>query len=107
MNDTLQVVLGLVFLVAVFIGTRYFVAIRLQNAAKTIIQDLERQNALTEVDAVVIPYSTPNILRIGMRDYRRKALEYMVSEGVIGSSADGKYYLKLRASQDVESKGVF
>ena len=96
MNDVGQIAVGLVLLVAVFIATRYIVAIRLQNAARSIIDDLEERAAFEESTAAELAYSRGTILRIGMRDYRRKALEYMVAEGVIGCNADGKYYLKVR-----------
>jgi hypothetical protein len=96
MSDTVQILVGLTFLLSVFILTRYIVTIRLRNAARSIIEDLEARSAFTEVQAADLPYSKPDILRIGMRDYRRKALEYMVAEGVIGCNADGKYYLKVR-----------
>lgn len=101
MTDTVQVILGLVFLAVVFIGTRYVIVIRLRHAARAIIQDLEKQNALSELNAVELPYSKTDFLRIGMRDYKRKALEYMVSEGVIGSCANGKYYLKIPTKNNI------
>ncbi len=103
MNDVAQIVLGLVLLGAVFIATQYIVTIRLQSAARSVIRDLEDRAALTELTATELPYSKPDILRIGMRDYRRKALEYMVAEGVIGCSADGKYYLKVRPRPRTEN----
>ncbi len=98
MNDVAQIAVGLILLVAVFIATRYIVTIRLQHAARAILQDLEDRQAFTESTAAELPYAKPDILRIGMRDYRRKALEYMAAEGVIGCSADEKYYLKVRRS---------
>lgn len=99
MTDFIQVVVALACLVAVFVGTRYIVTWRFRKAALSIIQDLEKTGAGSEATAAELPYGKANLLKIGMRDYRHKALEYMVAEGVVGQSPDGKYFLKIQRSQ--------
>lgn len=96
MTDAVQVAVALICLVAVFVGTRYIVARRFRNAAMTIIHQLETAGALSESTAIELPYGKANLLRIGMRDYLHKALEYMIAEGVVGRSQDGKYFLKIK-----------
>jgi len=99
MTDSIQVVVAVACLVAVFVGTRYIVAWRFRRAALAIIHDLEETGAVSEVTAIELPYGKANLLRLGMRDYRHKALEYMVAEGVVGRSPDGKHFLKIQRSQ--------
>ena len=89
-------IIGFCFLVVVFILTRYLVVWKLRRASESIIKRLESKGALDELTAVVLVDSKPNFLRIGMRDYDSKALEYMVAEGVVGKTAGGKYYLLVK-----------
>jgi len=96
MTDAAQVAVALICLVAVFVVTRYIVTWRFRNAAVSIIHQLETAGAVSEGTAIDLPYGKVNFLKLGMRDYRHKALEYMTAEGVIGRSQDGKYFLKIK-----------
>ena len=93
MPESVQIVLGLVFLVGVFILTRLGIMWKLRQSAESLIRELEVNGAVTDSSAIRLPYSEQNPLRIGLRDYKSKALEYLVSEGVVGKTDDGKYYL--------------
>ena len=84
------------FLVGCFILTRYLVAWQIKRATGMIIHDLESQEAFDPLTAVDLPYTKQNPLRIGMRNYPAKAIEYMIYEGVVGKTASDKYYLKVR-----------
>lgn len=97
MSDTLQIALGLILLVTMFVVTRYVVTWRLKSAAGTIIRDLQDRQAVDIISATTLPYAVPNPTRIGMRDYHSKALEYMVTEGVVGRTDSGKYYLRMHS----------
>ena len=44
--------------------------------------------------AIVLPYAKVSIFRMGMRDFRPKALQFMVSAQIVGVNEAGKYYLK-------------
>jgi len=98
MSETFQIVLGFLFLVAVFVLTRYIIVWKLRRASGYIVRDLEKQEALDPVTAVDLPYTKQDLLRIGMRNYHAKAIEFMVSEGVVGKTEGGKYYLRVRSS---------
>jgi hypothetical protein len=87
-----------VFLAAVFALTRVGIAWKLRRAAGSIIKELESKGAVDVITAADLPYSKPNLLRIGMRDYHYKALEYLVNEGAIGKTGGGKYYLRIRTT---------
>jgi hypothetical protein len=97
MSDYLQIVLTACFVVAVFVLTRFMVTWRLRRAVTSILNDLEAQGAIDEGSAAALPCSKPNTLRLVIRDYHSRALQYMVSEGVVGLTPSGKYYLRIRS----------
>ncbi|MBI5572074.1 MAG: hypothetical protein HY914_19175 [Desulfomonile tiedjei] len=96
MSEPVQIVVGLICLLGVFALTRYLVGWQVKRATGFIIRDLESQNAVDPFTAVELPYAKQSPLRIGMRNYHAKALDYMVSEGVVGKTGGGKYYLQVK-----------
>ena len=93
MSESVQIAIGVVCLLGVFVLTRYIVAWQMKRATGFIIRDLERQQAFDPFTAVDLPCAKHNPLRIGMRNYYAKAIEYMVNEGVVGKTGAGTYYL--------------
>ena len=49
--------------------------------------------------AIELPYAKRNIFRIGLRDFRPKAVEALVQANLVGMTAAGKYYLKKRLDE--------
>jgi len=94
MPESVQIAIGFLLLMVVFVLTRYMVAWQEKRATETVLRDLEAQAALDPFTAVELPYAKLNPLRIGMRNYHVKAVEYMVSEGVVGKTGNGRYYLR-------------
>jgi hypothetical protein len=94
MSESLQIVLGLAFVLFAFVVSRFVIAWQLQRASRSIIRDLQSGQARDPLSALDLPYAKPDYLRIGMRDYRRKALEYMINDGVVAKTESGRYYLK-------------
>ncbi|MBW2310836.1 MAG: hypothetical protein JRF35_07145 [Deltaproteobacteria bacterium] len=80
----------------VFILTRIGIGHRIRRTATLIIQDLERREAFDPSSATELPYARPQYFRIGLRDYRPKALESLVQGGIVGRTENGKYYLTAR-----------
>jgi hypothetical protein len=74
MSEPVQIAIGLLFLIAVFVLTRYVIAWQTKRATLYIVRDLERHAALDPITAIELPYARFNPLRMGMRDYRAKAL---------------------------------
>jgi hypothetical protein len=95
MTESVQIVLGLVALIGVFVLTRFGVAWQVKRASGYIIGDLQKQGAVDPLTAVELPYTKQNLLRIGMRNYYARAIEFMVSEGAVGKTGSGKYYLQV------------
>jgi hypothetical protein len=99
MSEPVQIVLGLLFLAGIFVLTRYIVAWQIKRATGRIIGDLQHHEAVDPITAVDLPYTKQNPLRIGVRNYYAKAIEFMVSEGVVGKTGSGKYYLQVKGSR--------
>jgi hypothetical protein len=100
MPESAQIFIGVCLLIVVFILTRYMVYRKLRRAAESIIGLLESRGAVDEGSAIELPNPKPNFLRI-VRDYDSKALGYMVAQGVVGKTADGKYYLPAKRNAPV------
>ncbi|MBI5252753.1 MAG: hypothetical protein HY912_24925 [Desulfomonile tiedjei] len=100
MSETAQILLGFIFLIGCFVLTRYIVTWQIKRATGLIIRDLEKQEAFDPLTAVDLPYTKQNPLRMGMRNYYAKSMEYMVNEGVVGKTGSGKYYLRVRRTEE-------
>lgn len=94
MSETIQIILGILFLTGVYILSRFGVVWRVRRASGFIIQDLERRGAFDPASAVDLPYAKANYFRVGIRDFRPKALESLIQNGIIGKTESGGYYLK-------------
>jgi hypothetical protein len=99
MGDAIQIVSGLLFLILVFIATRYGIAWRIKRACTFIIRDLAEKKALDHVSAVQLPYAKSDYFRMGLRDFRPKAVQGLAQSGVIGMTEDGRYYLRKRLDE--------
>lgn len=95
MSEGFQIAIGMIFLVLVYILTRYGIAWKMRRVAHQIIDDLKRKGAEDPASAVSLPYEKVNYLHIGMRDYRPKVLASLVQEGYVGRTEEGKYFLQI------------
>ena len=95
MSETAQIIGSMVLLIAVFLLSRIFMGWRIRRAGQSIIGDLEQKNALNAASAVELPYARTTLLKFGLRDFRPKALSYMVQMGIVGKTEGGKYYKKM------------
>jgi hypothetical protein len=96
MGDAIQITLGILFLILVFILTRYGITWRIKRAGRRIISDLERLGALSPDSAVELPYMRQQLIKIGMRDFKPTAMQSLIEAGIVGMSGAGKYYLKMK-----------
>jgi len=103
MSPVLQNILGILLLIGVFILTRYGIGWKLKGAVKHILADLKARNAVDVYSAVHLEYAKKPWLRLGLRDYRPKALQSLLAAGVVGRTGEEKYYLIVDLSQ---GKGV-
>ena len=93
MTETVQIILAIIIGVLVFIVAKKIQAIILIRTFRIVIDDLKRQGALDASSAVTLPYASPRLFRIGLRDYRPKAVKYLVLYGVVGMTENGRFYL--------------
>lgn len=93
MPEIYQHVLGIGFLVLVFIVTRYGVGLRMKKATQLIMDDLHQRLAVDVYTAVSLDYAKPNWLKFGLRDFRPKALQSLIKAGVVVQSGPDRFYL--------------
>jgi hypothetical protein len=96
MADAMQITLGILFLILVFILTRYGITWRIKRAGRRIISDLERLGAQSSDSAVELPYMKKQLIKIGMRDFKPTAMQSLMEAGIVGMTGSGKYYLKMK-----------
>ncbi len=96
MSDKLELFLGLAVLFLVIVGTRRYHAWRIRRAYQLIVDDLKSAKALSSDSAVDLPYAAKNLLRVGIRDHRKMALNHLVMDQVVGQTEDGRYFLMMR-----------
>ena len=94
MPDSVQAVLAILIVIAFYALTRMAVAWRYRHTAVKVVNDLKRQGATDEKQAVALPYGKQEWYQFGLRNYRGKTLEGLLSHGVIGITGDGRYYLR-------------
>jgi len=97
LSDVVQIIIGLLILILVYLITRYGIFLRIKSACNKTIKDLERQQAFDEKSAVELPYAKSQFLRMGLRDFRPKAVESLLQGGIMGVTGEGKYFLKKRS----------
>jgi len=95
-SESTQIILGIFFLVGVYILTRYGITWRIRRASLFIIRDLEKRKALDPESAVELPYGKKELFKVGIRDFKPRALESLIHDGVLGRTEHSMYYLKRR-----------
>ena len=94
MSETGRTIFAICILIAVYILTRKFHAWRMRQTYLSIVKDLEKNEAIDPSSAIELPYAKKGMFRIGMRDYRPKAIQFMIGSNIIAVTDSGKYYLK-------------
>lgn len=96
MADAIQIILGILILIAVYLLTQWGVALRVRRACRWVVKDLEMKRAIDVESAVALPYAKKEFFRMGLKDFRPKALESLAAAGIVGHTADGKWYVLKR-----------
>ena len=96
MADAMQITVGILFLILVFILTRYGITWRIKRAGRRVINDLERLGAQGPATAVELPYIKQQFIKIGMRDSKPTAMQSLLEGGIVGKVGESKYYLKMK-----------
>jgi hypothetical protein len=103
MSEFGQIIIAICLLIAVYALTRKVNAWRIRRAYMRIIKDLEMREAFDETSAIALPYGNQSIFRVGVRDFRPKALQFLVASGIVGMTQAGGYYLKKKDADFLSS----
>ena len=104
MNESGQIIIAICLLIAVYMLTRKVNAWRIKRAYMRIIKDLERKEALTPASAIALPYTRESIFRVGVRDFRPKALQFLIASHIVGVTESGTYYLREKGARILQSE---
>jgi hypothetical protein len=96
LSETIQIIVALILLIGVFIGTRFIIGWRIQRSGFWVLKDLERRGAVSPDTAVELPYAKKDWMKIGLRDYRHKALEQLVMVSMVGRTENGRFFIVQR-----------
>ncbi len=94
MSEPGQIILGVCFLIVFFCLIRKVHARSMERIYILIVKDLEGKGALPPTSAVRPTYAKKSMFQFGRRDYRPKALEYLVLSKTVGITDRGNYYLQ-------------
>jgi hypothetical protein len=95
-SEISTIILWIGVLVLVYILARRVQTWKVKRAYFAIINELKQREAFDPPSAVNLPWAKRTLFRFGARDYRPKALEYLVLSNVVGVTDDVRYYLKHR-----------
>jgi hypothetical protein len=99
MPETAQIIIGILLLVVVYILTQMVVGYRIKRAARGIVRDLDFKKAYSAESAIELPYAKSQFFKIGLRDFRPKAVSALVQGGIVAQTAAGKYFLTKRPQE--------
>jgi hypothetical protein len=94
MSETMKIILMVLLTIGAFILTLRVAGWKMNRACDFILRDLKERKAFDPASAVELPYCKSSMFRIGMRDYRPKALNALVKHDIIRVQEGGRYYLR-------------
>jgi len=94
MPEALKILIMIAVIVAVLYLALRIAGWQMRKACDFIIEDLRTREALDPSSAVTVTCASNPLLRIGLRDYRPRALEYLVQQDVVRVLEGGRYYLR-------------
>jgi hypothetical protein len=101
MSETVQIIIGVALLIGVYLLTQVVVGWRIRRAARAVMRDLEHKKALGPDSAIELPYAKSNFFKIGLKDFRPKAVEALRQGGMISQTAAGRFYVIKRMQKKI------
>ena len=89
----LQIFLLLATFVAFVILIIYMGGLAVQRTCLKIIAEMEEERAFKEARAVELQDERKNFFRVGVKNIRPKALNLLITDGLVIKTNNGKYYL--------------
>jgi len=93
MSETVKIVFMVLLTLGAFIVSRLIAGWQMNKAGEFIIRDLKKKKAFDAESAVELPYCKSRMFRLGLRDYRPRAMEQLVKHDAVRMLAGEKYYL--------------
>ncbi len=93
MSETVKIILMFLLTIGVFIISRLIAGWQMNKAGEFIIRDLKKKKAFDAESAAELPYCKSRMFRIGLRDYRPRAMEQLVKHGVVRMLEGERYFL--------------
>ncbi|MFA5322831.1 MAG: hypothetical protein WC373_09175 [Smithella sp.] len=93
MTLSLQIIILVVVFIAIVVLFLYMGGLAVQKTCLKIIAEMEEARAFKEARAVAIQDERKNFFRVGTKNIRPKALNLLISDGLIIKTNNGKYYL--------------
>ena len=94
MSETVKIILMVLLTIGAFIVSRLIAGWQMNKAGEFIIRDLKKKKAFDAESAVELPYCKSRMFRLGLRDYRPRAMEQLVKHDVVRILEGEKYYLR-------------
>jgi hypothetical protein len=94
MSETMKIFLMILLTIGAFILSLRVAGWKMKRACDFIVRDLKERKAFDPASAAELPYCKTSMFRIGMRDYRPKALNTLVQHDIIRMLEGGRYYLR-------------
>lgn len=92
MGENVQIIIAILLLAGAYLLSRKMHAWRMRKACQAVFRDLDAKGAMDADNAVSLPYATTSIFRVGMRDHRPKALEFLMANELLERTPEGKFY---------------
>ena len=89
----LQIILLVAALIVIVVIFLYMGGLAIQKTCLKIIAEMEEARAFKEGRAVEIQDERKNFFRVGTKNIRPKALNLLISDGLVIKTNNGKYYL--------------
>ncbi len=96
MTEESRIVLAIALLVLVYLFTRKVNLWRSKRALAKILKDLRKEHAFEPSSAIPLSYARVKWYGMGVKDFRPKAVQFLVESGIVEMTPDGRYYLKDR-----------
>ena len=104
MNEAIQIFFGITFLIMIFLLSRMVMGLKIKNAVKSITNDLKEKNAFNHSSAITLPYASQSFFRFGVRDFKPKTLNYLISNNVVGKTEDNRFFLMPGWEKNISQK---
>jgi hypothetical protein len=102
MGEKGQIVVAIILLIGVYFLSRRVQMWRMRRAYASVLKDLRARGAGDASSAVKIPYARKKIFNVGMKDFRPKAVEFLVMNDLIGRTPEDTFYLKEKGAVALE-----